>query len=42
MFDNILPWEKSIYIDMLVQKVEEENEKARLEQSARRAAMKRK
>lgn len=41
MFDNMLPWEKAIYIDMLVAKVQEENEKLALKESANRAKSKR-
>jgi hypothetical protein len=40
-FDNMVPWEKEIYIKMLIAKVSEENEKAKIEQSALRARSKR-
>ena len=40
-FEEMIPWEKDIYVDMLVSKVQEENEKKKLEQSARRATAKR-
>ena len=33
--DNMMPWEKSIYVDMLIQHIEEENEKLRLKQQQR-------
>lgn len=36
-FENMLPWEKDIYVNMYVQKVTEENEKTKIEESARRA-----
>ena len=39
-FDNVMPWEKDIYVNMLMQKVEEENEKARLKESENRARRK--
>jgi hypothetical protein len=41
IFDEMLPFEKDIYVGMLVAKVEEENEKLKLEQSAKRARVKR-
>jgi hypothetical protein len=37
----MIPWEKEIYVNMLIQKVEEENEKAKLEKAAARSARKR-
>ena len=40
-FDNMIPWEKDIYVNMLIRKVEEENEKIKLENAARRVAAKR-
>lgn len=40
-FDNVVPWEKTLYVDMLVEKVKEENEKLALKESARRAQNKR-
>ena len=27
--DNMLPWEREIYVDMLIQYIKEENEKAK-------------
>ncbi len=41
MFDDMIPFERDLYIGMFVQKIEEENEKMKLEQSAARAAAKR-
>jgi hypothetical protein len=41
-FDNIIPWEKDLYVSMLSKKVEEENEKLQLKESAQRAAAARK
>lgn len=38
MFDDMAPWEKGAYIAMLTNKIEEENEKEKMKQSARRAA----
>ena len=40
IFDNMIPWEKDIYVNMIVKKVEEENEKAKLKEAANRAAAK--
>ncbi len=40
--DDLIPFEKDIYVGMLVKKIEEENEKLKLEQSERRARAKRK
>jgi hypothetical protein len=37
----MVPWEKDLYVSMLSNKVEEENDKLKLEESARRAARKR-
>ena len=34
--DNMMPWEKSIYVDMLIQYIEEENEKYKLRQLQQR------
>ena len=34
--DNMVPWEKRIYIDMLISYIEEENEKIKLQQQQRR------
>jgi hypothetical protein len=36
-FDDMLPWERDLYINMKAQKVEEENEKLKLEEAQRRA-----
>lgn len=38
VFDNMIPWERDIYIGMIAQKIEEEVEKAKMEESANRAA----
>lgn len=35
--ENLVPYERDIYIDLLVQKVEEETEKEKQRQSQRRA-----
>ena len=40
-FLDSIPWERDIYVNMLIQQVEKENEKAKLEQAARRVANKR-
>ena len=34
--ENMLPWERDIYINMLIQYIEEENEKIKQRQAARR------
>ena len=34
--DNMMPWEKSIYVDMLIRHIEEENEKIKLQQQSQR------
>jgi hypothetical protein len=34
--DNMLPWERQLYIDMLMRHIEEENEKQKEQQRARR------
>jgi hypothetical protein len=39
--DNLLPYEKDLYIGMLVNKVEEENEKLKLQEMERKANRKR-
>ena len=31
-FENMLPWEREIYVDMLITYIEEENEKNKREQ----------
>jgi hypothetical protein len=33
--DNMMPWEKSLYIDMLIEHIKEENEKIKLQQQQR-------
>ena len=33
--DNMLPWEREIYVDLLVQHIREENEKLREKQKGR-------
>ena len=38
MFDDMMPWEKDTYLGMLINKVEEENEKAKLKAQERKAA----
>lgn len=35
--DNMMPWERDIYLEMLFKKVEEENQKELVRQSQRRA-----
>ena len=34
--DNMLPWERQLYMDMLIRHIEEENEKQKEQQRARR------
>jgi hypothetical protein len=34
--ENMLPWEREIYVAMLIQYIEEENEKIKQRQAARR------
>jgi hypothetical protein len=34
--ENMLPWERDIYVNMLLQYIEEENEKIKQRQAARR------
>jgi len=34
--DNMLPWERQVYIDMLVRYLEEENERLKASQKARK------
>jgi hypothetical protein len=34
--ENMIPWERDVYIAMLVQYIEEENEKIKQQQSARK------
>ena len=38
LFEDMIPWEKDVYITMLVNKVKEENEKRKLEAAERKAA----
>jgi hypothetical protein len=38
IFDDMMPWERDAYIAMLVAKIEEENERIKLENAAIRAA----
>ena len=37
-FDEMIPWEKDIYVGMLMTKVQEENEKIKLQNAANRVA----
>ena len=39
-FDDVIPWEKDLYISMLAQKVEEDNEKMKIRQAEARVARK--
>jgi hypothetical protein len=34
--ENMIPWERDVYVAMLVQYIEEENEKIKQQQSARK------
>jgi hypothetical protein len=34
--ENMIPWERDVYVAMLVQYIEEENEKIKQQQSAKR------
>lgn len=34
--ENMLPWERDIYVNMLIQYIEDENEKIKQKQAARR------
>jgi hypothetical protein len=34
--ENMLPWERDIYVNMLIQYIEEENQKIKERQAARR------
>jgi len=40
IFDSMVPWERDIYLAMMVKAIEEENLKLKLQESARRAASK--
>jgi hypothetical protein len=35
-FDNVMPWERELYLTMLMQKVEEENERIKQLEAERR------
>jgi hypothetical protein len=37
MFDDMIPWQRDVYIAMLIRQVEEDNEKEKLKQQERRA-----
>ncbi len=37
MYDDMVPWERDVLISLLVQEVEKENEKRKLEEQAKRA-----
>jgi len=41
MFENKIPWEKDIYVNLLINKVKEENDKIEMEKSSTRARNKR-
>lgn len=34
--ENMMPWERDVYVNLVAQYVEEENERIKLEQQARR------
>ena len=34
--ENMIPWEREIYVDMLINYIKEENEKQKQEQASRR------
>ena len=34
--ENMMPWEREIYVDMLINYIKEENEKQKQEQASRR------
>jgi hypothetical protein len=40
LFDSMVPWEKDVYLTMMVKTVEEENLRIQLQESAKRAAAK--
>lgn len=40
IFDQMVPWERDIYLAMMVKAIEEENLKLKLQESSRRAASK--
>lgn len=40
IFDSMVPWEKDVYLAMMVQAVEEENLKLQLQEAAKRASAK--
>jgi len=37
MFDDRMPWERDVYVGMLIRQVEEDNEKEKLRQQEKRA-----
>lgn len=39
-FDDVIPWEKDLYVSMLSQKIEEDNEKMKIRQAEARVARK--
>lgn len=39
-FDEMIPWEKNVFVQMLVAQVEEENEKIRLREQERKIRQK--
>jgi hypothetical protein len=40
LFDSMVPWERDVFLTMMVQTVEEENLRLKLQESAKRAASK--
>jgi len=38
IFENMVPWERDVYLNMMIKEIEDENLKLKLEASARRAA----
>ena len=41
MFDHVIPWEKDLYVNMITQQVEKENEDRKLKEAAKRATRRR-
>ena len=41
LFDNMIPWEKDVYINMLANKIKEEEEKRKLKDIERRSRTRR-
>lgn len=41
IFDDMLPWERDVYLQLMAKEIEEENLKIQMEESARRAGGKR-